>query len=122
MSEPRKTVAAFAKLSGLELVAEFNDAAVSGADHIEARIGPLTRAASARRGAMAARYMGARGNCQGSRPAAAAEVQSICDGFGGRGGAARPKRRFVNFSLVCVRATESSDLERGVALLKTCES
>ena len=31
-------------------MAEFNDAAVSGADHIEARIGPLTRAASARRG------------------------------------------------------------------------
>src|SRR5262249_49072357 len=41
-----------------------------------------------------------------SRPACAAEVQARRGGFGGRGGAARPKRRFVNSSLVCFRATE----------------
>ena len=46
MLEPRKTatserhaIAAFAKRSGLELVGEFNDAAVSGAGHIETRPG-----------------------------------------------------------------------------------
>jgi DNA invertase Pin-like site-specific DNA recombinase len=35
----RQAIAAFAKQAGYELVAEFNDAAVSGADHIEARPG-----------------------------------------------------------------------------------
>ena len=35
----RHAIAAFAKRAGLELVGEFNDAAVSGADHIETRPG-----------------------------------------------------------------------------------
>jgi DNA invertase Pin-like site-specific DNA recombinase len=35
----RHAIAAFAKPAGLELVGEFNDAAVSGADHIETRPG-----------------------------------------------------------------------------------
>jgi len=35
----RAAIEAFAKRSGLELVGEFNDAAVSGADHIETRPG-----------------------------------------------------------------------------------
>ena len=35
----RQAIAAFAKRSGLELVGEFTDAAVSGADHIETRPG-----------------------------------------------------------------------------------
>jgi DNA invertase Pin-like site-specific DNA recombinase len=35
----RQAIAAFAKRSGLELVEEFTDAAVSGADHIETRPG-----------------------------------------------------------------------------------
>jgi DNA invertase Pin-like site-specific DNA recombinase len=35
----RTTITAFAKQAGYELVGEFNDAAVSGADHIEARPG-----------------------------------------------------------------------------------
>ena len=35
----RQAIAGFAKTSGHELVGEFNDAAVSGADHIEARPG-----------------------------------------------------------------------------------
>jgi DNA invertase Pin-like site-specific DNA recombinase len=35
----RTAIAAFAKNTGLELVGEFNDAAVSGADHIETRPG-----------------------------------------------------------------------------------
>jgi len=35
----RAAISAFAKRSGLELVGEFNDAAVSGADHIETRPG-----------------------------------------------------------------------------------
>jgi DNA invertase Pin-like site-specific DNA recombinase len=35
----RQAIAAFAKRSGLELVGEFNDAAVSGADPIESRPG-----------------------------------------------------------------------------------
>ena len=35
----RQAIAAFAKQAGHELVGEFNDAAVSGADHIETRPG-----------------------------------------------------------------------------------
>jgi DNA invertase Pin-like site-specific DNA recombinase len=35
----RQAIASFAKRSGLELVGEFTDAAVSGADHIETRPG-----------------------------------------------------------------------------------
>jgi DNA invertase Pin-like site-specific DNA recombinase len=35
----RAAIAAFAKLSGHDLVAEFNDAAVSGADHLDTRPG-----------------------------------------------------------------------------------
>jgi hypothetical protein len=35
----RAAISAFANRSGLELLGEFNDAAVSGADHIETRPG-----------------------------------------------------------------------------------
>ena len=35
----RQAIAAFARRSGFDLVAEFNDAAVSGADHLDVRLG-----------------------------------------------------------------------------------
>ena len=35
----RQAIEAFAKRAGFELVSEFNDAAVSGADHLETRPG-----------------------------------------------------------------------------------
>src|SRR5262249_36808650 len=56
----------------------------------------VTRAVcQVRVGAPPARYV--------TPPACAAAVETICGGFGGGGCVARPKRRFVNFSLVCAR-------------------